>query len=292
LGAPTRWVMVVYLLLSFGITWFLVAPIAASHQGWVDWEVAPTWHWVGALGPLVGALIANRLGRRQLGSLLRKLAAWRVSPWFYLAALSPILLLIPAAVVTRVVDGASPEIGALSESARLTDGAWLLTLAVPALAYGLGEEMGWRGVAVPYFQSRMRPLRASLVVGLIWVAWHVPFYFYRQGMVGASTGEWVAQSAVIIIGGFFLAWLYNSTGGSILLCTIWHTSHSVVHITVPEISMTWEESSGFLGTLFAIAVIIIWREHLSTTGRAQTWHDSDVSGTAWGRGPARAFEPD
>jgi hypothetical protein len=124
----------------------------------------------------------------------------------------------------------------------------------------------------------MRPLQASLAVGVIWVAWHIPFYFYRQGMVGSSVGEWVAQSVVIILGGCFLAWLYNSTGGSILLCAIWHATHSVVHIAVPEISMTWEMWSGFFGMLLAIGVIIVWREQLSTTGHAQTWTSDDAAG--------------
>ena len=55
-----------FLLLAFAITWVLVAPIAASHQGWISANIGESWHWLGALGPL-GA--AWWVGRTTAGSL-------------------------------------------------------------------------------------------------------------------------------------------------------------------------------------------------------------------------------
>src|SRR5688500_12130455 len=45
------------------------------------------------------------------------------------------------------------------------------------LAGALGEETGWRGFALPHMQTRLGPLAASLVLGLLWAFWHVPLWW-------------------------------------------------------------------------------------------------------------------
>lgn len=36
------------------------------------------------------------------------------------------------------------------------------------------EEMGWRGFALPILLHRFNPLLASVILGLLWAAWHLP----------------------------------------------------------------------------------------------------------------------
>ena len=38
----------------------------------------------------------------------------------------------------------------------------------------MGEELGLRGFALPRLQERMPPFQASLVIGALWGAWHLP----------------------------------------------------------------------------------------------------------------------
>ena len=159
--------------------------------------------------------------------------------------------------------GSGPCCAGLADASRFADGAWMLTLLVPAVAYALGEEVGWRGFALPRLQARFAPLPAALILGVVWVAWHVPFYLYRPGMVDTAPGERAAQAVVIVIGGLFLAWLFNSTGGSILLCAVWHFTHSTVHIAIPQVSQTWDTFSGACSTILAIAVTAIWWRSMS-----------------------------
>ena len=52
----------------------------------------------------------------------------------------------------------------------------LPALAITLLIGPLGEEFGWRGVALPLLQRRCTPLWASLILGTIWGAWHLPAF--------------------------------------------------------------------------------------------------------------------
>ena len=56
----------------------------------------------------------------------------------------------------------------------------------------LGEELGWRGFLLPRLAARQGPLRASLVVGLLWGLWHLPaFWLPGTGKVGSpAMGSW------------------------------------------------------------------------------------------------------
>jgi membrane protease YdiL (CAAX protease family) len=174
------------------------------------------------------------------------------------------LLAIPAAVIARSTDGRWPALRSLSESDRLSNNRWALALLLPSLAYGVGEEIGWRGFALPRLQARLDALPAGIVLGLIWVVWHAPFFLYRENMVDTTMGAKAAQGIVIIIGGLFLAWLYNSTRGSILLCALFHFTNSVVHIALPEVSESWDTNTGVLVTVLALLVTALWWRTMST----------------------------
>jgi hypothetical protein len=41
---------------------------------------------------------------------------------------------------------------------------------------GLGEEIGWRGFALPRFQESLGPLGGSIATGVFWALWHSPLF--------------------------------------------------------------------------------------------------------------------
>ncbi|MFI8093918.1 CPBP family intramembrane glutamic endopeptidase [Streptomyces sp. NPDC086080] len=54
--------------------------------------------------------------------------------------------------------------------------AYLPALAVQMVTTGLAEEPGWREFARPRMQRRYGPVGSTLVVGVLWGAWHLPLF--------------------------------------------------------------------------------------------------------------------
>src|SRR5215213_5915444 len=76
----------------------------------------------------------------------------------------------------------------------------------------LGEELGWRGYALPRLQVGRSALSASLILGVIWATWHLPFY-----ISGAATlAEFAPTSVTTFAATIVITWLFNNTNGSVL----------------------------------------------------------------------------
>ena len=86
----------------------------------------------------------------------------------------------------------------------------------------LGEETGWRGFALPRLQTRYSPLIASLIIGILWTVWHFPVWRYELGLANYQYLLYLSGST--ISSSFILTWLYNRTGGSILVVGLMHVS--------------------------------------------------------------------
>jgi membrane protease YdiL (CAAX protease family) len=87
---------------------------------------------------------------------------------------------------------------------------WILT-------FGIGEETGWRGFALPRLQNGRSAFSATLLLWVFWALWHLPLFFYsydRSIIPGMLFG--------LLAGAITFTWLYNSTGGSVLMTAIWH----------------------------------------------------------------------
>ena len=157
-------------LLAFAIIAFVVA--------WTSWFAALAWPRLPKIAPLAGlfapafaaALVGGRAGRR---ALVLRAARWRFSfRWYGIALLLmptfyAVALWIDHAVfgfdLSRLWSGSSPIFLAASF-------AWLLFVTS-------GEEIGWRGFALPrLLDLGLSPLTSSVVLGLVWGLWHLPFY--------------------------------------------------------------------------------------------------------------------
>jgi membrane protease YdiL (CAAX protease family) len=221
-----RYILVIYFILAYVISWTIEIPLAASAQGWFSIPVPFALHYLAAFGPMLAALIVTAIteGSQGIHQLLVGLSNWRVGiRWFLFSTLSPIALFGAAVLVEYARNGTWPDLSLLGEVDYLpylgifgTSLLWLLT-------FGLGEEIGWRGYALPHLQARHNALTATFVLGVFWTLWHLPAFFYKDTYMAMGLLAGLPLLLIsILAASIVFTWLYNSTNGSLLMVTLFH----------------------------------------------------------------------
>lgn len=172
--------------------------------------------------PLSAALIVSAMigGKAALVALLRKLTVWRVGWRWYVVALllQPVLNLI--AIYLNVLLGApAPTFAAFGSWSALL-GAFALRLVNPFDGPML-EELGWRGFAQPRLQERYSPLIANLILAFLVTLWHLR-------LIPSGDYAWIYIPATMAVT-IFYGWVYNATGGSVLLTLIMHAVEPLIN---------------------------------------------------------------
>jgi membrane protease YdiL (CAAX protease family) len=86
----------------------------------------------------------------------------------------------------------------------------------------VGEEIGWRGYALPRLLATRSMLSASLILGVLWGAWHLPTFFI-PGLPQHSI-PFSAFMLLTIAYSVLFTWIYLRTAGSVLIATVFHGS--------------------------------------------------------------------
>ena len=167
---------------------------------------------------------------------------------------APILLLMPLifllSLAIMVVSGAT------------IPAALAPTVALPAvflffLVLAAGEEVGWMGLAFPPMQEKLGALKASLVLGLIWAVWHLPFL-----VVMMSDSVTILSQFFTLLGTrILIAWIFNNTGQSVFATVVFHAADNAALVTLPEISAISPAATVvhcILILLAAVIVTVLW----------------------------------
>ena len=236
--------------LAYGFSWAYWLPLIAADRTVSPASAAST-HFPGLLGPLLAALLVTVLTRggagvRDLGS---RMLRWRVAARWYLIAASPVAVFAVAAVVVAASGRPLPllaDLGVFSGLPPLTAPVvWLVVF----LINGFGEETGWRGFALPRLQESRSPLPATLAVAGVWALWHLPLFFLLQTYQGFSPVALPGFVLGLACGAVVLTWLYNGSGGSVLICAAWHATYNLTVATAA--------GQGVIAAL-ATAVVMVW----------------------------------
>jgi uncharacterized protein len=224
--------LVVFFALAFAISWAWAIPLALGDQVVLRGQGWPT-HYPSLLGPAIAAVIviAVTTGRTGLRDLASRMARWRVGFRWWLVAVSPAGFLLLALAGMRLTGRDLPEaagFGRFSGTPML--GLVGVFLAI-TLVGSLGEETGWRGYALPQLQRRFSPLAATLILAPVWFAWHLPQFLVIQTYREFGPGEYLGMFLGLSSGAVVLTWLYNRSGGSILLVIVWHGVYNFVGAT-------------------------------------------------------------
>src|SRR3954470_13434520 len=115
-------------------------------------------------------LVARLQGRGEVRRLLRRLLMGRVNIGWYAAIVALTALPVLAVWVSTLLGAPTPVLAVTIPAVVVT----FLFSIFPGSA--LGEELGWRGFALPRLQARRSALAASLIVGAVWGTYHLPLF--------------------------------------------------------------------------------------------------------------------
>lgn len=244
--------------LTFLLSWLIWIPLALAHFGLgplqIPDELSSIIRLFGVLMPATAAISLTALGggRKAVRALLARLGIWRVGwgPWLAATAVYPAILLAAGLLYgwasgqpVRLADQASPV--------ALTINIIFLAIAT------LGEEIGWRGVALPALQRKYSPLRSSLILGVVWATWHLPFWLLLESYDQYGVGYFALNYLFIVPSTAYLTWVFNRSRSSLLLPVAFHLTFNIVNVALVPVTMTLGAFIVFIGLQLLVALAVL-----------------------------------
>lgn len=239
--------LIYFFLIAFVLAWLVMAlPIAQNYGLLPDQLPFEFLLILGSWMPNIAAFIVLGLIIKSKGgimALFKGWLKWRMHPGWYLLVLTPVLFGFITIFIFQWIYGFSPSTKLFADPAELMPLLVLITITG-----AIGEELGWRGFALPRLQLRMNALNASIILGIIWALWHLPLWFAGLGF------EAIPYWAYLLIGVSFSIMVTaacNSSGGSLLIASLFHLFLNV------SVNMLENEAFPVLAAVFVISAIIV-----------------------------------
>ena len=237
--------LIAYFILAYVISWGFGIPLALSKQGIIQ-PIFPQWfHYFVAYGPMLSALIVTRATQGQQGvkELWGRITKWQVGGIWWLFAFSPLIIGFILALGLNSLTNHKVTLSQLGEIHFLPSlGIGALFLWI--LTFGIGEEIGWRGFALPRLQKDHNALYATTILAIMWAFWQLPQFFYLfDSSIAIGWGIGLYAGAIVF------TWLLNSAEGSILIVAIWHGCFNYISAS--------NAGDGLLAAIIS-TIVMIW----------------------------------
>jgi CAAX protease family protein len=206
-----------FFVLTYLLGWLMVAPRVLFSLGLIKFNVPGWWIAASFYSPCVAGFCMQWLAERNL-KVCRLYDSWS-KLWLGLivgSALIPLSFIIVPAL--------------LAETAPLQTLNWHVFLSLSSYHFRnwdfltpIGEELGWRGYALPRLQTRFGPLWASLLLGVLWAGWHLPGSLLVQFW---SVPQILGYAAGLVALSILMTFAANLSGFSIFVAIAMHTVSS------------------------------------------------------------------
>jgi len=264
-----------FFLLAIGLTWIFMITDALGSRGILPFRLPLPLMVVMGYMPTLAAVIVTRAtqGKDGVRALFRKLTIVRVGLGWYLFAIFGMVGVNLLSVLIYNVLNSSANLPIFS--ARLPQApAWQVALMIVPMFIVIGivngEELAWRGFAMPRLQAKYSALTASIIMGLIWSLFHLPLFFTLTGSSQADMSFWVFTVSTVSLSVLF-TWMLNNTRGSVLLAYLFHAAQNTwSQVFSVDHSRGGDYVAWILLALAIVVVITNGAENLSrTTSRIQ-----------------------
>lgn len=246
-----------FFVLTFAIAWSIWLPL-----GFLVPE-NPFLSLPGAWAPTVSALILIGVseGRDGIRKFLRRLLRWRVGLGWYLVVLFSIAMIAYLAIgVGKTLGIPAPALSLPNGMPREMLPAFLPVILLINIFVGgpLAEDIGWRGYILPKMREGMTALHASLIIGIVWAFWHLPYFIFPAWRSAVGNIPFVWFALLTTSWSVLFAWVYVNTE-SILMPVLFHAA---INTTLGTLGVLGQSNGDLiplmLNTLFTwIAVAIV-----------------------------------
>lgn len=234
-----KYALAIFFLLAYLFTWSNWLPQALTSRGLTSIQAPGFLTILAGYGPALAAIIVASLayGRQGLRELLGRLLRWQVGIHLYLIALFlPVLVIILAVTINNLTGGASPDFSTASfpfgpAETPLWQKVLILFLIFILGFDGLGEELGWRGFALPNLLERYSPLLSSLILGALWAVWHFPYALTEGTFLSDVPLHWFFINLLAL--SIIYTWIFINTNGSLLLPLLFHAAGNTTSNLLP-----------------------------------------------------------
>jgi len=256
----TRKQLILFLVISYGYLWllFVISKLFDIPFTYDPQQLGGQLVLVGIPASLVATILTTLVtgSKEDLRKLFKRSLDWRFSFTWYLAG----------ALVPLLVGFASTMMAVWLGKAELSENWFSPSMPVGFMVFlliyiGLGEEIGWRGFALPRFQEMLGSLGGSIATGVFWALWHSPLFL----MPGSSQ-----------YGSSLILFIYLTTCWTIPMALFVGKSHGSVipaillHASVNFLAFAIQYPHTYVYLFYGIAAIIaavFFPKPLFTQGR-------------------------
>lgn len=219
-----------FFFLAYLFTWSNWLPQALTSRGITSIQVPGFLTLLSGYGPALAAIIVVSLtyGRQGLRELFGRLLKWRVGiQWYLVALFMPAFVTLLAISINNWTGGTAPNFSAANFPFGPNKTPLLQKLIILFLVFtvgfdGLGEEIGWRGFALPKLLEGRSALASSLILGALWAVWHFP-YALTKGTFLSEVPLYLFFINLLALSMIY-TWIFNNTNGSLLLALLFHAA--------------------------------------------------------------------
>ncbi len=189
-------------------------------------------------------------GKSGISELFAGWKKWRVSIVWYVVGIIPIIIAFTATGINSLINGKAIQIR--------TEISWITLLSMFIFHFmqgATGEELGWRGYALPKLEERYSVLISGIILGLLISGWHSILHLVSP--IGVPEWQfWLIMVCYCII----IAWVYNQSNHSLVIVTLFHFSFNLgldLVVTKLELINLSELFPIYIGIYLLIAIVVI-----------------------------------